>query len=211
MAVFLDFINAAATRTGNEPITELNDGTPVGNTAGANYDQIVKAALTVYPWRWATKTATLAAITGDPDPPWTYAYQLPSDLLKLRSVAVNGQPFRYERQFNKLLCDISTDSDIIIKYTWSVPESDWPATFAEAIIQQIEALFLRAVGERYDEAEARAKEAKLTFSLARNEDSQGGQSTRNPVTSPTLAARTGVLTDAIPGRSFADTMRLLAE
>jgi hypothetical protein len=104
MALFLDHINAAATRTGNDPVTELNDGTPVGNTAGANYHQIVRAALTVFPWRWATKTATLVAITGDPDPPWLYAYQLPSDLLKLRAVAVEGQPIKYERQSGKLLC-----------------------------------------------------------------------------------------------------------
>jgi hypothetical protein len=91
MALFLDYINAAATRTGSDPVTELNDGTPVGNTAGANYEQIVRAALTGYPWRWATKTATLALLTGDVDLPWTYAYQLPTDLLKLRVVTVSGQ------------------------------------------------------------------------------------------------------------------------
>jgi hypothetical protein len=202
MALNLDLINAALTRTGNDPITELNDGTPGGNIAGANYDQIVRAALTGYPWRWATKTQVLVAITGDPDPPWLYAYQLPTDLLKLRVVTAEGLTFDYERQFNKLLCDVGTDIDLIAKYTWNVPESYWPATFAEALTQQLEALFLRGIGERYDEATDRSREARATMSAAKLEDAQNN-SARNPVTSPTLAARgaTGFATSALTART----------
>jgi hypothetical protein len=71
-----------------------------------------------------------------------------------------------------------------------VPETDWPATFAEAIIQHLEALFLRAVGERYQEAKDRQNDARLTLQAAKLEDAQNNPS-RNPVRSPTLEARTG--------------------
>lgn len=191
MAVILDLVNAAGTRTGNEPITTLNDGSPVGNIAGANYEQIKRAALTVYPWRFATKTATLVALTGDVDLPWAYAYQIPTDLLKLRGVTLNGSPIDYERQSDKLLCNSGPDSDLIAKYTWLVPEADWPATFAEAITQFLEAMFLRGVGERYQEADARENAARLTLRAAKQEDAQNN-STRNPWTSPTLTARGAV-------------------
>jgi hypothetical protein len=64
MALNLTFINAALTRTGNDPVTVVNDGTPGGNIAGQNYDLLVKTALTSYPWRWATKTQTLVSHHG---------------------------------------------------------------------------------------------------------------------------------------------------
>lgn len=191
MALDLSLINAALTRGGNNPITTLNDGTPGGNIAGQNYDLIVKTALTSYPWRWATKTATLVAITGDPDPPWLKAYQLPGDVLFLRVVTVLGYPIDYEQQFNKLLCDYDTSVAVIAKYTWNVPESYWPADFGEAITQALEALFLRGVGERYDEAEARSKDAARTLQAAKTADSKKA-SPRDPFVSGTLAARGGI-------------------
>jgi hypothetical protein len=188
MAINLDVINAALTRTGNNPITELSDGTPGGNIAGANYARFRRAMLTVYPWRWATKTKALTAIDGTVDLPWTYAYQLPTDMLKLRVVTADGLPFDYERQFNKLLCNVSTDYDLIAKYTWDVPESFWPDTFGEAMTQFLEAMFLRGIGERYQEAQDRRLEARATLAAAKLEDAQNN-SARNPVTSPTLIAR----------------------
>lgn len=191
MAV-LTFINQALTRTGNSPVTTLNNGTPGGDIAGQNYDNLVKTALSGYPWRWATKTAALANITGEPDPPWTYAYQLPADLMHLRVVTVDGAPIEYEQQFNKVLCDYGTDTDVIAKYIWNVPEAYWPGTFAEGITQYLEAMFLRGIGERFEEASDREKAARATMQLAKLEDSKRATA-RNPFNSPTLDARRGIL------------------
>lgn len=193
MSIDLTYINAALNRTGNPSITALGDGTPGGNIAGTNYDLIVKTAITSYPWKWATKTATLTAITGDPDPPWLVAYQVPSDLLLLRVVTVDGYPIDYEQQYTKLLCMYDSSVDVIAKYTWNVPEGYWPADFAEAITQALEALFLRGVGERYEEAEARGKDALRTMQAAKTADSKRA-SPRDPFVSGTLAARRGIST-----------------
>lgn len=194
MAISLDFINGALTRTGNEPITVLNDGTPGGNIAGANYDSLVLDVLSSYPWRWATKTQTLVAITGDPDPPWLYAYQLPDDLKHLSVVTVSGAPIEYETQFNKLLCDWDTSADVIAKYIWNVPESYWPAEFGEYITQRLEAMFLRGIGERYSEAKERDLSARIKLSECKLIDSKR-RTSRNPVASPTLRARGAAVTD----------------
>lgn len=188
MTINLNYANAALTRTGNETITQFNDGTPGGDILGANYDQIVKGLLTVYPWRWATKTEALVSITGTPDLPWLYVYQLPVDLLKLRVVTADGYNFDYERQFNKILCNIPNTSDVVAKYTWSVPEAYWPGTFAEAVTQFLEAVLLRGIGERFDEGEKRERDAQMTLRAARLEDAQNN-STRNPWISTLLKAR----------------------
>jgi hypothetical protein len=111
----------------------------------------------------------------------------------LRVATAAGLPIDYEVQFNKLLCDVDTTADVIAKYTWDVPESYWPADFAEAITQSLEALFLRGVGERYEEAEARAKSARAALGLAKLNDSRK-QSPRDVFTHPTLAARSGTPT-----------------
>jgi hypothetical protein len=103
---------------------------------------------------------------------------------------VFGCPIDYEQQFNKLLCNFDTSVDVIAKYTWNVPESYWPPDFAEAITQHLEALFLRGIGERYEEAEARAKEAARTLQAAKTADSKKA-SPRDPFVSGTLAARGG--------------------
>lgn len=190
MSLSLEIINAALTRVGNEPITELNDGSPGGNIAGTNYTLLVGHHLTNYPWTWATKTTLLAAISGTPDPPWGYAYQLPDDVKRLRVVTVDGLPIDYEQQSNKLLCDYGTSSDVIAKYTYEVAEAYWPADFAEAITQFLEAMFLRGIGERFDQAEAREKTAMRTMQAAKTADAQR-RSPRNVIASPTLAARTG--------------------
>lgn len=195
----LTFINAALTRTGNPVLTQI-DGSAGGIIAGANYDPLVKTALTSHPWRFATKTQALTQIDGEPDPPWLYAYQLPGDVLNLRVVTVDGVPIEYEQQFNKLLCDWSSDSDVIAKYTWNVPEAYWPGTFSEAITQYLEAMFLRGIGERHAEAKDREAAARATMQLAKLEDSRRA-SPRDPFTSPTLQARVGTTTsNALPWR-----------
>lgn len=200
MALDLTFINAALTRTGSPTVTELNDGTPGGNIAGQNYDIIVNEVLGGYPWRFATKSQALVNITGDPDPPWLYAYQLPTDLKHLRVVTVEGMPIEYEQQTDKVLCDVDPDYDVIAKYIWAVPELKWPPEFGEYITQRLEVLFLRGIGERYAAARDRAEDAEKQHRLAKTTDAKRA-STRNPVRSPTLEARRGtVAAERLPWR-----------
>lgn len=190
----LTVINAAAGRTGNDPISSLTQGSIVANIANSNYEDSVKAELSVYPWKRATKIASLNRIDpdvmGKPPEPWTAAYQLPTDLMDIRTVKVAGCPLDYEVHGDKILCDASEADDVILHYVWRVPEAEWPPWFREGMIRRWEAILLRGVGERYREAEARDKAATDQFATARNRDSQS-QTPRDPTRSPTLMARTG--------------------
>lgn len=198
----LTVLNAAATRTGNEPVSVLqSSGTPVAEIALNNYEDIVKTELSLYPWKRATKIVLLARIDpdvhGEPPEPWTAAYQLPSDLLEIRTVKVAGYPINYEVHSDKILCDADASDEVILHYIWRVPESDWPPWFREGMIRRMEAMFLRGVGERYREAQARDEAAGESFAKARNRDSQS-QTPRDPTISPTLRARTGYLSSSRP-------------
>lgn len=200
----LTVINAAATRTGNDPVTTLRwDGSPVSQIALNNYEDAVKTELALYPWKRATKIVQLdrldATVHGDPPEPWTAAYQLPTDdLIEIRTVKVAGYPIDYEVHSDKILCDAGEADEVILHYIWRVPESGWPGWFREGMIRRMEAMFLRGVGERANEAKARDKAADESFAKARNRDSQS-QTPRDPTTSPTLAARSGTVV-SVPNR-----------
>lgn len=191
----LSVINAALTRTGNEPITLLEDGSPGGTIASENYEDLVKAELANYPWKRASKTVELARIDadveGDPPEPWTAAYQLPTDLVEIRSVRVGGTGIDYEVAGQTILCDAATSDTVVLHYVWRVSEAYWPAWFRLGMIYRCEAMFLRGIGERHKEAQEADARADEQFAKARSRDSQS-QPPRDPVTSPTLNARVGI-------------------
>lgn len=191
----LTVINAAATRTGNNPVSALtSDGGPVAALALNNYEDAVKTELSLYPWKRATKIAQIdridADVLGDPPEPWTAAYQLPNDLVDIRTVKVAGYPISYEVHGDKILCDAAEADEVILHYVWRAPESEWPPWFREGMTRRMEAMFLRGIGERHSQADDRDKAAMASFALARNRDSQS-QTPRDPMISPTLRARTG--------------------
>ena len=194
MATDLSVINAALTRIGENPITSLTGGTVAAKIANENYEPLVDAHLSVYPWKRASKIVQLARLDpdeeGEPPDPWTAAYQLPSDLTEIRTVKVAGRPIPYEIHGDAVLCDAGATDEVILHYVWRADEADWPAWFVEGITRTLEALFLRGIGERYREAQLREEAAIDWWRVAKNRDAQS-QPPRDPVGSPTLSARQG--------------------
>jgi len=185
-------VNAALGRTGDDAITSFDEGTPQATVAALNYDDIVNGLLSGYPWKFASRTLTLAPLDVEVDPPWTHAYQVPADVLDLRAVYANGEPIDYELLSDKILTIWGPDAFVAAKYTYRVDESMWPKYFRQAVITTLEPLFLRAIGERYDAAEARLKQATVLQAVARNRDAQS-QTPRQPMDSPMLRARKGAV------------------
>lgn len=194
MATDFSVINAALTRIGEPPITSLSGATPAQKITNENYEVIVEAHLSVYPWKRASKIEQLARldpdVEGDPPEPWTAAYQLPTDLTEIRTVKVVGYPIAYEVHGDKILCNAAEADEVILHYVWRAAEADWPAWFREGLTRTMEAVYLRGIGERYREAQARDAAAEEWWRLAKNRDSQS-QTPRAPVGSPTLRARGG--------------------
>lgn len=194
MATNLDLINAALTRTGNDPLTSLTAGGAAASIANANYEIIVKNELALQPWKKATKIAQLDRldpdVEGDPPEPWTAAYQLPDDLVDIRTVKVSGEPIPFEWHGDTIVCDAAETDEVILHYVWRITEDWFPPWLKEGVIRRLEAIFLRGIGERYAEADDRDKAAGDQFTIARNRDSQGG-SPRDAWVSPLLKARNG--------------------
>jgi hypothetical protein len=200
MSLDLSIINAALTRTGNEPISGLPpEDTSIGAAVAAeNYENLVRGELSLHPWKRAMKIQELnrldPALHGDPPEPWLAAYMLPSDLIDISVVKVAGKPIDYAVHGNTVLCDADETDHVILHYVYRPPESEWPPWFRLAMIYRCEAMFLRGIGERYDDARERDAAADKQFAEARHRDTVS-QPPRNPVHSPTLRARGSVPVD----------------
>jgi hypothetical protein len=186
----MPIINAALTRTGDDPITSLDEGSPQAAVASANYDDIVNGFLSSCPWKFASKTMQLVQLDVVVDPPWLFAYERPADVLALRVVECNGHPIDWELRADVILTNYGPEQPVIAKFTYRADEVYWPKYFRLAVIATLEPLFLRAIGERYSEAEARDKKAIGLQAMARNRDTQS-QTARNPWQPKILAARGG--------------------
>lgn len=186
----LRFVNAALTRAAFEPLSELPGTTAEGMVAHENYEKVVVAHLTSYPWRFASTERKLNYVGEMETSRWLYEYQMPADLLYVRKVEVSGMPVAYERMGDKLLCDIDNTVDLIATATWRVPEAQWPGYFSLPLTLDMEAIFLRSPAGQYEEAEARAEEARLKWEIGKTEDSKLATPV-DPRRSLTMEARNG--------------------
>jgi hypothetical protein len=190
----LSVLNAALTRIGEEEITSLDGAGVAEAIARSNYESLVSAHLSVHPWKRASYTVQLARldplVEGQPPEPWTAAYQLPPDTLEIRTVKVGGQAIPYQIMGDVVLCDAGATDAVILHAVFRAREADWPQWFREGITIQLEAIFLRGIGERYREAELREDAAAKWWLTAKNRDAQS-EPPRKPVGSPVLLARRG--------------------
>ena len=87
MSSSVDISNQALLMLGAQPIVSFDDQTVEANALQVLYEPAKAQVLRSYPWRCATKNATLAQLAGDPIPPeWSYAFALPDDSLRILGV-----------------------------------------------------------------------------------------------------------------------------
>lgn len=98
---------------------------------------------------WALTGADVAAsaftitkeVTADPTPDWGYAYRVPSKVLvSRRLVDGNRTPIRSNRPVYRMGADADGpllytdyDVDVLLEYTESVDEAEWPSDFAMGV------------------------------------------------------------------------------
>lgn len=86
MTSVVSICNLALSNIGKDNINALNEGTPEARACNQFYEHVRDMLLQSYPWRWAGKTLSLAEVANDKPGAWGYAYQRPTDCLKVREV-----------------------------------------------------------------------------------------------------------------------------
>lgn len=75
--------NRAIQKVGGARILDITDDSKAGRACNACYDSVRQSELRKHYWRFAIKRATLAPVAGFTSEDYAYAFQLPSDCLRI--------------------------------------------------------------------------------------------------------------------------------
>lgn len=144
MASIVSICNLALTNLGKDNINALSEPSAEARACNQFYDLVRDQLLQGYPWRFAGKTAALAQLTNDKPGAWGYAYQRPTDCLKVRWVRPEysatdpspqslqeeiGNPYEIEGQ--TIYCNLSP---AFLRYTYRLTDpTKYSPLFAEAL------------------------------------------------------------------------------
>lgn len=165
----IEVLQAACGRVG-EQIVSLDDGSAPALIANANYEGIVRAALTKHAWNgFANRTDDLTFQETVELGPWTSAFVHPADVLNIRYVMISGCRLdrgAYEIQQGRVLTCASSTTELQAVVSYRAGEDEWPDDFAESIVVRMQALFMEGLLDRWQDARLKQKDAELIMQAA---------------------------------------------
>lgn len=127
--------NSALIKLGTDPISSLTENTKNARLCNARFPMLRNKVLEDHPWSFATKTVSMAPVSGVTPTDWTYAYQMPGDFLKM----IRGET--WDAEFDTIGGYlVSDDNPFIIKYIWKNTNAGlYSYSFAECLSWRIAA------------------------------------------------------------------------
>lgn len=179
----LDLCSQALVRLGAAPIASFSEGGAEATVAHRLYGLVRDGLVSAHPWSFSIAQAALDAPAAADSQDYPWRHPLPGDCLRVISAGPHraGQGLDYRVQGGFLL---AAQRAITVTYQRRVPESDYPAFFAAALVARLAAEFCLPVTESASRAEVLRKVADLELKHARLIDSQ--QSTPRRVEDFTL-------------------------
>lgn len=141
MSSIVEICNTALIELGAEPISSLSETSPQAVACNAVWDQARRAVLRVHPWNFALKTEELAQLaTNTRKYRYTYAYQLPSNNIRLLTVDANQD---YKLEANVIYTNSSTCK---IKYVYdNISTASWDSLFVDLMSAKVQAKIAMAI------------------------------------------------------------------
>lgn len=134
MADETSIANLALAKLGISPIMALTDDSKQAQFANRFYAQTRDEALSSHRWNFAMRRATLNRLATGPDFEWAFAYQLPTDCLRV--VQLNGyEPNEQQGMFAIESDQLLTDAEEAqVRYIARVEDgSFYPPLFSQAL------------------------------------------------------------------------------
>ena len=182
-------VNAALILVGEATITALSEDSKAARLCNIRYASVRDAVLRRHPWNCATKRIDLGAVlTGSNAPAWgfDYAYQLPSDFIRIIRYEDTAEPYKIED--GKFLTNVKPAKITYVYRLVDVVRMD--SMLQEAISTQLASEIAKALAGSETLAEKLASLADEKIQQAQFTDSQ--ESGINHITSSTwLDARYG--------------------
>ena len=166
MATDVSMSSNALLRIGHTEINSFTD-TGAGAKIAANiYQTIYENELTSHPWRFCVGKKALSQLVATPLNEWTYAYQLPTDLLTVIRTYPNSD---YELYEDKLYSNLT---EIEIDYLFEPEEPNLPPYFVKLMEFRLASEFAISVSHNRALAETYKIMGDEQFLLATHIDSR---------------------------------------
>lgn len=143
MATKTEIFNRALIKLGVNTVTSPDDPSEQARKCSAVYSSLLKAELRKNPWTFAIKREELAALAETPAFGWQYAYQLPSDFIRVVQigeywdfnqirVATDQPTVPYTLEGQKILTNYA--APLRVRYVHNVEDDTetWDDLFTEA-------------------------------------------------------------------------------
>jgi len=157
---------------GAEPITSFDDGNNEALIASNMYEDVARSSLLNTRWRFATNQSVLNRLSEQPTGRFDAAYQLPSDWLMTHVVTVNDTPIEYQTYGNKLFCNETSSSELVLDFTFRANEQGWPSYFTIAVEYELASVFAVSLARDQSLAQLMTQQAATSMMKARNLDAQ---------------------------------------
>ena len=146
MASIIEICNTALIELGAETISSLSETSTEAVSCNTVWEQCRKSVLRSHPWNFATKTEELPAITVNTRKfRYDYAYQLPSNCLRLMRVYKNGD---YKLEANVIY---TNKSDCFVKYIYdNISTNTWDSLFIDAMAAKVQSKIAFAITKGRD-------------------------------------------------------------
>jgi hypothetical protein len=193
----IDICSAALVKIGSNPIQSFSDNTKEAQVAGVVYPVAVNSELGAYPWNFAGNQLELNQTTQTPlNEQWKYAYQLPADVLAVRTCYdVSGNTIVYFVEND--LC-YASESQVFCDYTRQITpggftEANFTPYFIDLLIARCAYEFAVSVIGISTDVDRAEHEYEAKRQRARNTDANTNQpqSLINPFNSALCRARAG--------------------
>ena len=175
--------NKACLGAGVNPITSFLQGTAEAIFCSEWYELIVLSELSIYKWRFATKTFDLTPniLLDPPDTKYNIAYQMPTDVLSVDTVLVNdggaaasnrSRIIDYDRHQDQIHTFDTENDTLILKYRFRADESLWNPYFRLLVIYRLATMLSFSIARKEDVAASMKALADEHYRRAKTEDAQ---------------------------------------
>jgi len=164
----IDLISDALILCGEKPLTSLSDNR-YGATVGSNLFEIIyENELQSNRWRFACTKKALSRLVAAPLNQWSYAYQLPSDMLL--PIGVYPPDLQYEIYADHLYSDRTS---IELDYMFKPEVTDCPAYFTKLIVYALAKDMIKAITESDNAVQIMTQKYNMQKGIAMYADAQG--------------------------------------
>jgi hypothetical protein len=129
VASILGICNAALTKLGQEPITDITDNNKRAKLLNANYLRVKQKLLRRHPWSFAKKRVNLLAQVTTPLYEFSHEYLLPVDFIRLDKLQFNT--YEHAIEGNKLLYNGGDEINLV--YICDADEADFDSLFEDLL------------------------------------------------------------------------------